>query len=128
MTRCTSTSTWVDPRRTRLAAGAATLLSSHAGHPEPPTSDTAKGGQTRTGRQPERESARRRSGTIPTASDITDTADHNSKPERESAGSPATNLGTRWGHAFRPCGQIWLSVDGPGRIRTSVGRIMSPRL
>jgi hypothetical protein len=33
------------------------------------------------GRQPERESARRRSGTISTASDITDTTDHNSKPE-----------------------------------------------
>src|SRR5215203_7449336 len=85
MTPFTSTSTWWTPRRTRLAAGAATLLSSHAGHPEPATSDTAKGGQTRTGRQPERESARRRSGTIPTASDITDTADHNSKPERDSA-------------------------------------------
>lgn len=35
----------VDGRRTRLALGAATLLSSHAGHPEPATSDTAKGGQ-----------------------------------------------------------------------------------
>src|SRR4051812_19249663 len=32
------------------------------------------------GRQPERESARRRSGTISTASDITDTEDQNSKP------------------------------------------------
>src|SRR5829696_8462907 len=56
---------WVDPRRTRLAAGAATLLSSHAGHPEPATSDTAKGSQAPTGRQPQRESARRRSGPSP---------------------------------------------------------------
>ena len=37
----------VDGRRTRLAGGAATLLSSHAGHPRPATSDTTKGSQTR---------------------------------------------------------------------------------
>ena len=36
-------------RRTRLAGGAATLLSSHAGHPRPATSDTTKGSQTRPG-------------------------------------------------------------------------------
>ena len=60
-----STSTEVDARRTRLAGGAATLLSSHAGHPRPATSDTAKGSQAPTGRQPERESARRRSGPSP---------------------------------------------------------------
>ena len=39
------TSTEVDTRRTRLAGGAATLLSSHAGHPRPATSDTTKGSQ-----------------------------------------------------------------------------------
>jgi hypothetical protein len=42
--------------------------------PGPATSDTAKASQTPAGRQRERESARRRSGTISTASDITDTA------------------------------------------------------
>ena len=34
-----------DTRRTRLAGGGATLLSSHAGHPRPATSDTTKGSQ-----------------------------------------------------------------------------------
>ena len=51
------------PRRTRLAAGAATLLSSHAGHPRSATSDKAKVVRP-CGRQPQRESARRRSGTL----------------------------------------------------------------
>src|SRR3954464_11870971 len=37
----------VDLRPTRLAWGAATLLSSHAGHPRPATSDTTKGSQAR---------------------------------------------------------------------------------
>ena len=59
------TSTEADARRTRLAGGAATLLSSHAGHPRPATSDTTKGSQAQPGRQPERESARRRSGPSP---------------------------------------------------------------
>src|SRR3954469_23158715 len=35
----------VDTRRTRLAGGAATLLSSHAGDPRPATSDAAKGSE-----------------------------------------------------------------------------------
>src|SRR5215217_3339838 len=52
--------------------------------PNPATSDTAKGGQAPTGRQPETESARRRTGTISAASDITDTTNHNSKPESDS--------------------------------------------
>jgi len=43
----------VDGRRTRLAGGAATLLSSHAGHPRPATSDKAKGSQAPPGRQPQ---------------------------------------------------------------------------
>ena len=54
-----------DTRRTRLAGGGATLLSSHAGHPRPATSDTTKGSQASPGRQPQRESARRRSGPSP---------------------------------------------------------------
>jgi hypothetical protein len=77
----------VDPRRTRLAAGAATLLSSHAGHPwtgderhserwsDPNGADSLKESQLAAG-----------PGTISTASDITDTADHNSKPDRSSRG------------------------------------------
>src|SRR3954467_7098916 len=36
---------WLDARRTRLAWGDATLLSSHAKETPPATSDTAKGGQ-----------------------------------------------------------------------------------
>src|SRR5215217_6998813 len=39
------TSGWLDARRTGLAEGAATLLSSHAEHPRPATSDTTNGGQ-----------------------------------------------------------------------------------
>src|SRR4051812_27696345 len=35
----------LDARRTGLAEGAATLLSSHAEHPRPATSDTTKGSQ-----------------------------------------------------------------------------------
>src|SRR5215207_7506938 len=38
------------------------------------------------GRQPARESARRRSGTIPSASDITDDPNHNSKPRNQRSG------------------------------------------
>jgi hypothetical protein len=37
----------LDVQRTGLAEGAATLLSSHAEHPRPATSDTTKAGQTR---------------------------------------------------------------------------------
>ena len=48
LTSSTSTSIELDLRRTRLAGGAATLLSSHAEHPRPATSDTAKGGQAPT--------------------------------------------------------------------------------
>src|SRR4051794_35101362 len=36
----------VDLRRTRLSRGDATLLSSHAGDPEPAASDTTRAGQT----------------------------------------------------------------------------------
>jgi hypothetical protein len=61
----------VDTRRTRLAGGAATLLSSHAGHPRPATSDTTKGSQA------DRPTASKRVssppvGTFSSASDDTD--------------------------------------------------------
>ena len=81
----------LDARRTRLAGGAATLLSSHAGHPRPATSDTTKGSQAHPGRQPQRESARRPVGTISSASDVTDTPNQNSKPR--SSGRVPTGLG-----------------------------------
>ena len=58
-----------DARRTRLAGGSATHLSSHARHPRPATSDKTKGSQALPGRQPQRESARRPAGTITSASD-----------------------------------------------------------
>ena len=85
LTSSTSTSTRLDARRTRLAGGDATLLSSHAGtsptgderHSErqsSPTADSLKESQLAAGR------------TIPSASDITDEPNHNSKPE----GSRAT--------------------------------------
>jgi len=74
----------VDSRRTRLAEGAATLLSSHAGHPRPATSDTTKGSQG-TGRQPQRESARRRSGPSPRRRTSPTPQNHNSKPRSVSA-------------------------------------------
>src|SRR5215216_7892695 len=57
-----STSTETDTWRTRLAGGGATHLSSHARHPRPVTSDKTEGSQALAGRQPQSESARRRSG------------------------------------------------------------------
>ena len=47
------------------------------------TSDTAKGSQTQRVDSMQRESARRRPGTISSASDITDSRNQNSKPERK---------------------------------------------
>src|SRR4051794_26331450 len=45
MLSSSSTSTETDIRRTRLAGGGATHLSSHARHPRPATSDTTEGSQ-----------------------------------------------------------------------------------
>jgi hypothetical protein len=56
----------VDSRRTRLASRAATLLSSHARHPDRRRA-TQQERVRPTGRQPQRESARRRSGPSPGA-------------------------------------------------------------
>src|SRR5215204_6976946 len=61
-----------DGWRTRLAGGDATHLSSHARHPRPATSDKTKGSQA-----PARPTASKRVssppvGTIPSASDVTD--------------------------------------------------------
>ena len=76
---------WTDAWRTRLAGGGATHLSSHARHPRPATSDTTgRKSDHRSGRQPQRESARRPVGTFSTSSDITDDPNHNSKPRRGS--------------------------------------------
>jgi hypothetical protein len=73
----------VDSRRTRLASGAATLLSSHAGHPRPATSDTTKGSQTTRSTASKRVSSPP-DGTFSTAPDVTDAANHNSKPQSNS--------------------------------------------
>ena len=61
----------VDSRRTRLAGGAATLLSSHAGHPRPATSDTTKGSQA-TPADSLKESQLAAGRDLPSASDVTD--------------------------------------------------------
>jgi hypothetical protein len=90
----------LDARRTRLAEGAATLLSSHAEHPRPATSDTTKASQA-TGRQPQRESARRPVGTISSASDVTDTTNRNSKPRCGSARPETVRLLVEPDHEIR---------------------------
>jgi hypothetical protein len=61
----------VDTRRTGLAGGAATLLSSHAGHPRPATSDTTKGSQAPRA-DSLKESQLAAVGTLSTSSDVTD--------------------------------------------------------
>jgi hypothetical protein len=68
----------VDTRRTWLAGGAATLLSSHVGHPRPATSDTTRGSQAHRPTASKRVSSPP-VGTLSTASDITDT--HESKQQ-----------------------------------------------
>ena len=74
----------LDVQRTGLAEGAATLLSSHAEHPRPATSDTTKGGQTRRVDSLKESQLAARSGPSPSASDVTDATDRNSKPESTS--------------------------------------------
>ena len=73
----------VDTRRTRLAGGAATLLSSHAGHPRPATSDTTKGSQAHRPTASKRVSSPP-VGTFSSASDVTDQPNPNSKPRSSS--------------------------------------------
>jgi hypothetical protein len=75
----------LDVQRTGLAEGAATLLSSHAEHPRPATSDTTKGGQTRPVDSLKESQLAARSGTFSSASDDTDTTERNSKPRSGSA-------------------------------------------
>ena len=59
-------------RADRACWGAATLLSSHAEHPDRRRATQQKGSQANPGRQPQRESARRPVGTFSSASDVTD--------------------------------------------------------
>ena len=61
----------LDVQRTGLAEGAATLLSSHAEHPRPATSDTTKGGQTRRVDSLKESQLAARSGTFTSASNVT---------------------------------------------------------
>jgi hypothetical protein len=61
----------VDTRRTWLAGGAATLLSSHAGHPRPATSDTTQASQAHRPTASKRVSSPP-VGSFSSASDVTD--------------------------------------------------------
>ena len=86
-------STELDARRTRLARGDATLLSSHA---KASTTGDERHSERQSdphGRQPERESARRRSRSLHRPSDITDATNPNSKPERSSRSAPGVGGG-----------------------------------
>src|SRR4051812_42256147 len=89
-----------DARRTRLAQGAATLLSSHAG--TSPTGDERhnKRKPGHSSRQPRCESARRPVGTLPSASDITDRPQSKQQPsmmlfEPYAAATPASSRTSR---------------------------------
>ena len=103
MVRC------VDGRRTRLARGAATLLSSHAGHPRPATSDTTRkvmpAGPTA--------SKRVRSppvGTFSSAPDVTDAGSTTASLIAEAAGAAGPNVAWREKQWSMPC--AWRSA-GP---------------
>jgi hypothetical protein len=100
----------LDARRTGLAGGAATLLSSHADHPRPATSDTTKGGQAASGRQPQRESAHRPFGTISTASDVTDERIQTASLNAEAPAHTTSATASRARQAPR-----WPSADGRSR-------------
>src|ERR687898_2003053 len=81
-----------DARRTRLAGGGATHLSSHARHPRRATSDKTNGSQALA-----RPTASKRVSSPPvvtfsTESDVTDTPDPNSKPQSDSAAAPWPRL------------------------------------
>jgi hypothetical protein len=72
----------LDARRTGLAQGAATLLSRHAEHPRPATSDTTKGSQAH------RPTASKRVSSPPgrdhpTASDVTDPTESKQQASRQ---------------------------------------------
>src|SRR5918994_409220 len=62
----------VDDRRTRLAGGGATLLSSHPGHPRPATSDTTKESQTTSRSTASKRVSSPPVGTFSAAPDVTD--------------------------------------------------------
>src|SRR5215210_4085927 len=70
-----------DGWRTRLAGGDATHLSSHSRHPRPATSDTTKGSQALARPTASKRVSSPPVGTIPSASDVTDTPNPNSKPQ-----------------------------------------------
>src|SRR4051812_21911583 len=87
MLSSSSTSTETDIRRTRLAGGGATHLSSHARHPRPATSDKTKGSQALARPTASKRVSSPPVGTFSTASDATDTTNPNSKPRSDSAAS-----------------------------------------
>ena len=81
----------LDARRTRLAWGAATLLSSHAGHPRPATSDTTKGSQATPADSLKESQLAARSGPSPRRRTSPTRRITNSKPR--SSGRVPTGLG-----------------------------------
>jgi hypothetical protein len=82
-----------DAWRTRLAGGAVTHLSSHARHPRPETSDTTEGSQALGRPTASKRASAPPVGNLPSASDVTDDANHNSKPR--SSGCSHTPGGIR---------------------------------
>jgi hypothetical protein len=82
----------LDARRTGLAGGAATLLSSHAEHPDRRRATQQK--EVRPNRrQPQRESARRPVGTFSSASDV---IDHRIETASLNAIAPIVERGPEW--------------------------------
>src|SRR3954466_10860846 len=96
----------LDARRTGLAKGAATLLSSHAEHPRPATSDTTKGSQAH------RPTASKRVSSPPvgTISSASDDTDHRIQTASLEARAPQLRV-TRYGQEIR-------SRRGAPRART----------
>src|SRR4029079_18801650 len=84
----------VDTRRTRLAGGAATLLSSHAGHPRPATSDTTKGSQAH-GPPASKSVSSPPVGPFSSASDVTDHRIQTASLEAEARPAGTRSAGSR---------------------------------
>src|SRR5215204_1288677 len=91
-----------DGWRTRLAGGGATHLSSHARHPRPATSDKTEGSQALARPTASKRVSSPPVGNLPSASDVTDDPNHNSKPRSSSA------------HASSAAGALPLTVQKGG--------------
>jgi hypothetical protein len=108
--------------RARTEPGRTRHLSSHARTSRSATSDTTKGSQANHGRQPEQRVSSPPVGTLPTAPDVADSPNQNSKPDRSSRGlvdrsarvraweQPATR---QRGRRVEPLFPAQLSAQGP---------------